>query len=88
MDGTSVNRLCTWSSGEKSLIMFNIGGPGAQATGPSPMTVKTIPIVNFNIDVNTATGPGVIIAAENASLIDEVAAEVIKIAEHGAKALH
>lgn len=85
--GISINRLCTWSSGEQSLIMFSVGGPGLQATGGSPMTMKSVPIVNFNIDVNTATGPGAIISAEKSAMVDELASEVIRIAKHGAEAL-
>lgn len=82
-----INRLCTWSSGEQSLISFNVGGPGFQATGNSPMTIRSVPIVNFNIDVNTATGPGFGIAPPDAALIDELAAEVGRLAQRGVEAL-
>lgn len=82
-----INRLCTWSSGEKNLLLFNISGPGLQSTAASPMTMKSIPIVNFNVDVNTATGPGFRIEAENSALVDELAAEVLGLAKSGAEAL-
>lgn len=82
-----INRLCTWSSGEQNLIVFNVGGPGLQASGASPMTMKSVPIVNFNVDVNTASGPGFLISPDDAPLIDELATEVVGIAKHGAEAL-
>lgn len=83
-----INRMCTWSSGERSLISFNVGLDGSPIGPEPPMTIKTTPIVNLKIDVSAAIDSGAAFSRDDELVIWEIASQVLAIAQDGAEALN
>jgi len=87
-ESIEMNRVCTWATGIQQLIAFSIGQNGDLATNPNgPLTIQSIPTVNFKIDVNSATAPGVKFDKGIPYYTEEMANELMNIVKHGREAV-
>ncbi len=84
-----MNRITTWASGIQQMISITVG-QNSPPSGPaiSPLAVRSIPIINWKLDFNSASAPNASVLPNIDAVVAELASEMLSIVQNGREAIN